>query len=166
MEFGGGEVVTNVMPQITPEALVKGRLAEHLVELLLTDAGYKVVRISQEGLLINISREDAVLNKSKAAGRLTTAPSFAVFDRKGVQVALIKVKFRGAESSGRNVAHGIAQLLAYWPEAELVIVSPEAPNFRRVQVDQLEESIDALFPRVKKTALSGFGRLVEKFLGQ
>jgi len=154
------------MSQVTPEALIKGRIAEHLMELLLTGAGYRVVRIAQEGLLVNISREEANLNKSKAAGRLTTAPSFAVFDKKGGQVALIKVKFRGESSSGRNVAHGIGQLLEYWPEAHLVLVTTVDPYFRVVDVNSSEYEIGTLFPMIKKTALAGFGGLVKKFLGR
>lgn len=39
---------------VNPEALIKGRIAESLVELLLEESGYKIIRIAREGLLIGV----------------------------------------------------------------------------------------------------------------
>lgn len=149
---------------MNPESIIKGRIAEHIVELLLEDSGYKVIRIAQEGLLINVAREATQkLSHSDSAGKITTAPSFAVVDKKGKDVALVKVKFRGEKSKGGNIAHGIGQLQKYWPEAMLVVVSEKKPNFIAVSKTGNEKPIEESFPLIKKESLAGFEGLVEKF---
>jgi hypothetical protein len=82
----------------------------------------------------------------------------------GENVVLVKVKFKGAKSSGRNIAHGIGQLQEYWPEAVLLIVTPVAPYFRIANSDGVERTMEKIFPSIKKEALLRFGEMVKKFL--
>ena len=144
---------------------MKGGIAEHIVEILLEQSGYTVMRVGREGLLAGVPRsQTAALNKSDSAGKITTAPSFAVFDKKGNQVTLVKVKYRSEKSKGRNISHGLKQLVNYWPEAALVLVTPTPPCFRVVLGEGKELPIEELFSQIKKeTLIEGIG-LVTKFL--
>ena len=145
------------------ESLIKGRIAEYIVELLLEENGYKVVRIGQDGLLSPVIRKDTKkLNKADSAGKITTAPSYAVFDSKGTSVVLTKIKFKSEKSKGGNIAHGLGQLQKYWPEAKLVVVSSKAPYFLIFQTSK-EEPIEVIFTQIKKQSLKDFERVVKKF---
>ena len=153
------------MNAMNSEALVKGKIAEATVELLLEANGYNVRRISREGILGAISRADILnLNQSDSAGKITTAPSLAVFDKKGKNVILTKIKFRGSIAKGRNISHGVKQLLAYWPEAVLVVVTLDSPTFRVILTSGEERPIEDLFSQITKNSLEEFERIVEKFL--
>jgi hypothetical protein len=147
------------------ESLIKGRIAECIVELLLEESGYRVVRIGREGLLVNVNREyTRKLNKSDSAGKITTAPSFAVFNNNSKIVILLKVKFRGMKGNGRNIAHGLGQLQEYWPEAILLVVTSNSPYFSVVDNKHNGNSINKIFPLIKKESLVYFGGLIKKFL--
>jgi len=147
------------------ESLVKGGIAEHIFEILLEQSGYTVVRIGREGLLMGISRsQTGALNQSDSAGKITTAPSFAVFDKKGNRVTLLKVKFRSEKSRGRNISHGLKQLTNYWPEAALVLVTTVSPHFRVVLGEGQEVPVEEFFLQIKKETLAQGVGLVKKFL--
>lgn len=146
------------------ESLIKSRIAEQIVELLLKESGYEVVRIAQEGLLVNIDRRlTKSLNQSDSAGKITTAPSFAVFDKKQ-EVSIVKIKFKSDKASGRNISHGIGQLQKYWPEAILLVVTNNAPYFFAMLNEDTKEDITKIFSAIKKQSLAEFGGLVKKFL--
>ena len=148
-----------------PESLIKGRIAESLVELLLEEGGYKIIRIAREGLLNGVNREDTRLFlKSQSAGQVMTAPSFVVLDKKGENVALVKVKFISAKSRGSNISHGIGQIRKYWPEALLVVVAAEKPRFSVIDRNQKRVSIEQAFPQIKKESLSQFEGMMQKIL--
>jgi len=145
------------------ESLIKNRLAEEIVELLFEESGYKIRRIAKEGLLMGIDRVNtANLLESNSAGKITTAPSFALLDKKGSKVALLKVKFKSVEGSGRNISHGLGQLQKYWSDALLLVVTPQKPFFSIVYTVQSEEPLEKIFP-LKKETLTKFETLVEKF---
>lgn len=155
------------MPQrhVNPESLIKGRIAESFVELLFEESGYKVVRIAREGLLNGMSREDTRhFIKSQSAGQVLTAPSFVVIDKKGENVALVKVKFKAAKSRGNNIAYGVGQLKKYWPEALLVVVAADEPYFSVVDRNQKRTSIEQVFPQIKKQALVQFEGMIRVIL--
>lgn len=146
------------------ESIIKNRIVESITEFLLKESGYSVIRIAQEGLLLGVARRSIVkLNKSGAAGKLTTAPSFAVFNKNGERVVLVKVKFKGEARSGRNIAHGIKQILEYWPEAELLIVSPKKPHFYFVDSAENTVPIEEKLLQVKKITIAKFEGLIVKF---
>jgi hypothetical protein len=146
------------------ESLIKGRIAEQIVEFLLQANGYEVVRIAQEGLLINLDRRlTKNLNQSDSAGKITTAPSFAIFDKKG-KVVIAKVKFKGDKASGRNISHGLQKLQKYWSEAILIMVTNNSPYFFVILNEDTKEDIIKVFSAIKKQSLAEFGGLVKKFL--
>ena len=139
------------------EAIIKGRIAEHLVEFLLQESGYRVVRIAQEGLLLGVARGDIVkLKNPKSNERVLLAPSFAIFDKKGTMFKLIKVRYRGIRSRGGNVASGFIQLQRYWPEALLVVVTQQGPYFGVMVGKEEQVSIEKIFTLIKKETLSLF----------
>ncbi len=149
------------------ESLIKNGIAEHTVALLLEESGYDVMRIAREGHLVGIPRSfTRQLRQSDSAGKLTTAPSLAVFDKTGKEALLVKVKYRSTKSAGRNISHGIKQLVEYWPEAILVLVTLERPHFRAVISDDGEEkAFEEVFSKVRKTTIASYGKTVLKFLG-
>ncbi len=150
---------------INPDSLIKSRIAESLTELLLEGSGYRVVRIAREGLLNGISREDTrLLLKSQSAGQIMTAPPFVVLDKKGENVALVKVKFVSAKSRGTNITHGIGQIRRYWPETLLVVVAAEEPHFSVVDRNQDRVSIEQIFSQIKKETLAQFEGILQKKL--
>ena len=149
------------------EALIKGRIAEHIIELLLEESGYTIIRIAQEGLLTNMARSNIIkLRKTNSAGKITTAPSFVVIDKSGVNLRLLKVKYWGEGKSGGNVAHGMRQIQQYWPEAMLVVLSRRQPFFRVIDGRGGEVPLETVFPGIKKETLLRFGRLTTKFFAK
>lgn len=146
------------------ESLIKNGIAEHICEILLEQAGYVVVRIGRQGLLGHISRSlTHSLNKSDSAGKITTAPSFAIFDENGSQITLVKIKYRGQKSKGKNISHGLKQLVDYWPEAIMLLVTSESPYFQVMSHREEELPIEKYFPEIKKSLAEGI-EMVKKFL--
>ncbi len=147
-------------------SILKGRMAESIIELMLEESGYQVFRIAQEGVLLNLPfRNIRGLCKSNAVGKITKAPSFAVIDRKQKDIILIKVRFRGQSSAGRNIAHGIKQIQKYWPEAFLVIVNNKKPYFTLIDgPESKERAIESVFPHIKKETLRYYEGVVKNIL--
>ncbi|MEX0650391.1 MAG: hypothetical protein WD200_05305 [Candidatus Andersenbacteria bacterium] len=150
---------------VTPTSIIKSRIAENIVELLLEESNYKVTRIGTEGLLSGINRRDAnKFNQSDAANQLKASPSFVVIDKSGRGVALLKIRFRGARSRGGNIDYGVGQLQEYWPAAQLVVVSAIEPHFTVMTSTDKSAPIEEAFTQIKQKTLAQCRELIQKFL--
>lgn len=147
------------------ESLLKGRIAECIVETLFEENGYLVQRLGYEGLLLGISRNLVKkLDKTSSGGKITTAPSIAVFDNKGTRVTLLKIKFKGPKSKGGNIYHGFQKLQEYWPEALLLVVDVEDPCFNLIIGSEQQVGVEKYFPNITKNSLQEAEGLVKKYL--
>ncbi len=147
-------------------SILKGRIAESIIDLMLEESGYQVFRIAQEGVLSNLPlRNIRDFCKSNAVGKITKALSFAVIDRKQKDIILIKIRFRSQNSTGRNIAHGIKQIQKHWPEAFLVVVNDKKPYFTLIDGPKSKERvIENVFPRIKKETLRYYEGVVKDIL--
>lgn len=77
-----------------PENMLKGRMAESLVEELFKLCGYKVYRFGYEAILQNLTQIDASFDvDDDVAQRIRAIPDFIVID-KNKKPIFIEVKFR------------------------------------------------------------------------
>lgn len=146
-------------------AIIKNRISEHIIEFLLQESGYRVKRLGQEGFLNIVDRENyQYMDKSDAAKKLSTVPSFVIFERKSKAVYLVKIRFSKHPEKGRNISYGIKQLLEYWSESILILVTKDKPYFRAINWKEEQFKLEDLFPKIKKETLKEFEKLVEEFL--
>ena len=149
------------------EAVLKGQIAESIIRLLFEENGYKVICVAREGLLMGVDRDilaGAGAKNPSLLNKLTTVPPLLVVNRKSKEIYLLRVRFSGKGTSGRNIVYGSSQLRKYWPEARLVIVTNHPPYFSSINGNGRQVPLSASFPGINKKSLSRFGGLAKGFL--
>ena len=106
--------------------VVKGRIAETLVEEMFKNSGYKVYRFGYEAILQNISQSHIKLQDSETKEKIRSIPDFIVVSPKG-SIQLIEVKY---SSSGKLNRSELQKYLDFWSESRIIIVTPNEPHFR------------------------------------
>ena len=77
-----------------PENMLKGDMAQSLVENLLRAVGNQVYRFGYESILQNLTQVDRVFDRYSDEGeQISSIPDFLVVNKKGRPI-LIEVKFR------------------------------------------------------------------------
>ena len=120
--------------------IVKGRIAEVIVEELFKKSGYKVFRYGYESVLQNLTQSGIRLRrKDEIHRKIKTTPDFIVVSD-GV-ADYVEVKFR---------TNGIRkEELDSWDEACLILVTPKDPYFYIVPVDEFLKGKSDLIPLEK-----------------
>ncbi len=151
------------------ESIIKGRTAGLIVSLMLQEAGYSVLRYGYEGIPESLA-QIGTLKKQKLLNLLTSTPHFVVTDKKREEVFLLGVKFQGESTSGKNIPWGFAELLNFWPYADLFIVRTTEPFFLALARRQEDGDIKAV-PlaetksfKVSAELIKKYGQLARKFL--
>jgi hypothetical protein len=113
------------------ENVVKGKLAESLVEQLLKATGCRVYRLGSEAMLENIVQLEDEFNKDSNLGKkIASIPDFVVMGNREKPV-FVEVKFRtDPESLEEELLLEKEALEKFW-EAKIVLVTiKEKPFFR------------------------------------
>jgi hypothetical protein len=151
-----------------PENIIKGRIAEALIEELLRTSGNKVYRFGYESTLQNLVQTPAEFDRrSKNGQRVSSMPDFIVINADGSPF-FVEVKFR---SDPYNLkAYSLKKIKKFW-HAKVVLVTIEAPYFRvarphtfsdeKCLFEPLESDQDL---NVACEHLERFERLVDRFL--
>lgn len=114
-----------------PESVIKGKLAESLVEELLKSAGNRVYRLGSDALLENIVSLEPEFNKEGPLGKkIASIPDLVIISGKGKPL-FVEVKFRSEpESLEEELLLEKEWLEIYW-EAKIILVTvKEKPYFR------------------------------------
>jgi len=114
------------------ESMLKGRMAETLVEEMLKKCGNQVYRFGYEAVLQNLTQLEARFDKhTEVSERMRAIPDFVVIDGKG-KPAFVEVKFRRdpIEPLHEETIDKLERVEKYW-NAEMIFVNcVEAPYFR------------------------------------
>ena len=155
---------------IEPENILKGRIAESLIEELLKQCGNRVYRFGYEAVLQNLTQlEKAFDRESEVGQRIRSIPDFIVINKEG-RPFFIEVKFRTSFIVHSEDIKRIELIEKFW-KAKIIIVTPEKPYFRILfspYLDKeqkwiwvsLEEDKDL---NITSNILNQFNELVEKY---
>jgi len=155
---------------IDPESILKGRMAEGLVEELLKQCGNKVYRFGYEAVLQNLTQLEKVFDRESEVGqRIKSIPDFIVINKEG-KPFFVEAKFRTDFIVYSKDIKRIELIEKFW-RAKIIIVTPEKPYFRissspylngkqEWNWKPLEEDQDL---RITPDVLKQFDGLVEKY---
>jgi len=154
---------------IDPENVIKGRIAEALVEELLRRSGNKVYRFGYESILQNLTQTDSRFDRySRNGEQVRSIPDFVVVNSEG-RSFFVEVKFR-SDPNWLLKTRLLKQLKEYW-QAKLILVTITKPYFRVINPQCLFKehySFVALENDpdfdITTDALKEFVPLVKKFL--
>ena len=147
------------------EDLLKGRMAECLVEDLLKKSGNKVYRFGYESILQNltqISGHPALDRNEIVTKKLRSIPDFVVVNSKK-KPFFVEVKFR---TKVKVYERDLKLIEDFW-QAKVIMITIEKPYFRILENNtgsrnwvSLAEDRDL---GVSKEVLEEFDKLVEKY---
>lgn len=113
-----------------PESMLKGRMAETLVEELLKHSGNIVYRFGYEAIVQNLVQLESVFDRNSEVGeRIRAIPDFIVIDSKG-NPSFLEVKFRWKPELNEKDYSRLDKIAKFW-NAQIVFVNCwEQPYFR------------------------------------
>jgi len=149
--------------------VIKGRIAEAIVEELLRACGNQVYRFGYESILQNLVQNGSRFDRYSANGeQLRSIPDFVVVTGEG-RSFFVEVKFR-TDPAWLLKSPLLKQLKEFWT-AKLILVTPTKPYFRVVDPQSLFEgefSFEALEAdpdlMVTARAVEKCSRLISRFL--
>lgn len=153
---------------MTPENMIKGRIAEAMIEELLRRCGNAVYRFGYESILQNLVQNNAQFDRTTKNGRqIRSTPDFVVVNPEG-ESFFVEVKFRSEPYwlKEKDLSH----TREYW-DAKVIIVTITQPYFRVARPRPFSESRCLFDPleldgdlTVSSSAIQEFSPLVEQFL--
>ena len=151
------------------ENMIKGRIAEALIEELLRACGNKVYRFGYESILQNLVQNGSRFDHRSPNGeQIRSIPDFVVVNDEGKSF-FVEVKFRANPAWLVNNPK-VKQLKEYW-QAKLILVTTSKPYFRVVDPQSLfdnELSFVALESdpdfNIRRRPLEKCERLLKRFL--
>ncbi|HOX30036.1 MAG TPA: hypothetical protein P5080_01500 [Candidatus Paceibacterota bacterium] len=116
------------------ENVLKGKIAENLVEELLKRSGNRVYRLGSDAQLENIVQLEQDFGKDSHIGKkISSIPDFAIIGALGLP-QLLEVKFRtDPESLEEELLMDKDPLEKFW-EAKIVVVTPKEKPFFRILI--------------------------------
>jgi hypothetical protein len=154
-----------------PENILKGRMAESLVEELLRESESQVYRLGYESILQNLTQLRKVFDRYSEVGKqIRCIPDFLVVNKEG-KPFFIEVKFRKNPEWDLKDLPILEQIDKFW-NAKIIFVNCSKPPYFRVcpppYFDKdnkpiflvIEEDKD-LF--IEKETLKKFDAIVEKY---
>ncbi|RLF50148.1 MAG: hypothetical protein DRN19_05080, partial [Thermoplasmata archaeon] len=151
------------------ENILKGRMAESLVEELLKKCGNKVYRFGYEAVLQNLTQLEEPFDRDSEMGRrITSIPDFIVVNKK--KIFLVEVKYRTELTIYEKDLKKLKIVEEFW-QAKIIWVTLAKPYFRisfppyfdekgRLNLIPIENDVDLeIIPDV----LEEFNKLIEKY---
>lgn len=109
--------------------VVKGRIAETLVNELLRACGNKVFRFGYEAILQNLTQLEQIFQKdNETSDIIRSIPDFVVVGKNG-EPMFVEVKFRKIGAFYDQEVDFISSRVKYW-NCKVVLVSPVIPYYR------------------------------------
>ncbi len=156
---------------ISPNNLIKGRIAENIVSEMLQEAGYFVYRFGYEGVLQSLTQKGLPKMKLNTipAQKIRTMPDFIVMDKEG-NVFFVEVKFRSNGEKDPIFKEWLKRAVRYWPEAKLLLVHLHEPYFQistildYMKCNKLYPLDRDRFLSVDKQFLVKYSKLIGKYM--
>lgn len=115
---------------MNPESMLKGRMAETLVEELLRQSGNIVYRFGYEALAQNLTQLEEKFDRYSEVGeKVRTIPDFIVIDKKGKPI-FVEVKFRWKPELHRDDFEKLEKIDKLWSPKLIFVNCWEQPYFR------------------------------------
>ena len=115
---------------MNPENMLKGRIAETLVEELLRQSGNIVYRFGYEAIVQNLTQlEESFDRNSEVGKRIKVMPDFIVIDKRGSPVFL-EVKFRRKPELHKDDYEKFEKINKLWSAKIIFVNCYEQPYFR------------------------------------
>jgi hypothetical protein len=123
-----------------PEDLLKGRMAEALVEELLKRSGNKVYRFGYESVLQNLTQVERAFDRQTEVGQqIRSIPDFLVLNRTG-KPFFVEVKFRlDPEWKFDDRITVLKNIERFW-KAKVIMVTLQQPYFRVASPPYFDEN--------------------------
>jgi len=155
-----------------PESMLKGRIAETLVEDLLKQSGNVVYRFGYEAILQNLTQiQQDFARHSDAGERIRAIPDFIVIDLNKNPIFL-EVKFRWDGNPHEDDKIRLERISEFWNAKIIFVNRKEKPYFRISSPPYLgKDGLIIYKPLIEETcfkidegAYDKFENLVEKYL--
>ena len=153
-----------------PENILKGRMAEGLVEELLKQCDNKVYRFGYEAILQNLTQLEKSFNKEGEVGqRISSIPDFIVINKQG-KPFFIEVKFRTDLVVYSKDIGRLDFIEKFW-KAKIILLTTQQPYFRvsnspylneKQEWDWIPLKDDRDF-EISQDILEKFNELIEKY---
>ena len=141
--------------------MLKGRIAEAIVEEMLKEAGFQVYRFGYEAVIQNLTQVNAKLKITTTGRKILSMPDFIVI--KDGFAEFIEVKFRSSRPD--NKSDDFKNLAETWPEAKRLFVCKDEPYFRIANIIDFVDK-DYLFPLEKDKHMKVDEKLIKKYSKQ
>lgn len=116
--------------RMDPESVLKGRMAEALVDELLRCADNKVYRFGYEAVLQNLTQIDPGFDrKSEVGRRISSIPDFLVLNQAG-KPFFVEVKFRSRPEPYHDDLISLLRTIERFWKAKVILVTLQRPYFR------------------------------------
>ena len=138
--------------------VVKGRIAETLVEEMFKKSGYMVYRFGYEAVLENLSQNRRELQESDTLDKIKSIPDFLVVSPNG-SVQLIEVKYSSTSNIQKSKLNKYAE---FWKEARILLVIPNKPHFLINYIENFLKT-EKMFPLEKDRYTKIDSKIIEKF---
>lgn len=120
------------LKHIDPESMLKGRMAESLVEEMLKQSGNTVYRFGYEAIIQNLTQIKRLFNAHDEVGmHIRTIPDFIVIDKKGVP-SFVEVKFRCNGEIYKEKDHHLLDKIKHFWDAKIIFVNNKHKPYFRV----------------------------------
>jgi hypothetical protein len=141
--------------------MLKGRIAEAIVEEMLKEAGFRVYRFGYESIIQNLTQIDTELKETKIGRKIKSMPDFIVI--KDGFAEFVEVKFRSGQPDPKS--WDCKYLADTWPESKILFVCKTEPHFRIANIRDFVEK-DYLFPLEIEKHMVVEEDIVEKYAKQ
>lgn len=154
------------------EGMLKGRMAETLVDELLKKSGNTVYRFGYEAILQNLTQIKEAFDRSSEVGqKIRAIPDFIVLGIDGNPI-FVEVKFRWNGKLHENDTEGMERIKNFWSAKMIFVNCSEKPYFRVADTPYIDSEGNLVSkPLLEETSwkidpaiYSGFETLVEKYL--
>ena len=154
-----------------PENILKGRMAEALVDELLRSCGNKVYRFGYEAVLQNLTQIERAFDGDSEIGRqIRSIPDFLVLNEAG-KPFFVEVKFRSHPEPFHDHLISLLKTIDKFWRAKVILVTPQEPRFRVVSSPYFDEKGKPRFSglakdldlNVTEQELKKFESLVEEY---
>src|SRR3989344_8269239 len=124
------------------ESMLKGRMAETLVDELLRKSGNTIYRFGYEAIIQNLSQIQQSFDRHTEAGeRIRAIPDFIVIDLKGEPIFL-EVKFRWNAQLHDDDKKRLERINKFWKAKIIIVNCSQKPFFQISNPPYIDEKGD------------------------
>lgn len=154
------------------EGMLKGRMAETIIEEMLMSCGNKVYRFGYEAIVQNLVQIEGHFDvNSEVALKIRTIPDFIIVDKKG-NTSFLEVKFRWDGKLKETDIQRIKKIEKFWDSPIIFVCCYKKPYFRMSYPPYIDKKNELLFKPLNEiisldvnvNKIEKYEELVEKYL--